>query len=73
MNSTTTSKIASSKKDEGKTGFKGKEILPPDRITAEDIHRALFNEYDMGCVSQSTPRYPDYTGLDHRHFDHHLF
>jgi hypothetical protein len=71
MNSTTTSKIASSKKDDRKDGFKGKDILPPDKITADDIHRALFNEYDMGCIP---PRY-DYPTVSYGNedFEHHLF
>ena len=71
MNSaTTTSKIASSKKEK-KDAFRGKDILPPDNITADDIHRALFNEYDMGCVSSRD----DYRTVSYGNedFTHHLF
>jgi hypothetical protein len=71
MNSTTTSKIASSRKDEKGNAFKGKEILPPDKITADDIHRALFNEFDMGCMA---PR-DNYRTVScgNEDFEHHLF
>lgn len=72
MNSATTSKNASSRKDEkGKDGFKGKDILPPDKITADDIHRALFNEFDMGCMAPLDNYRPVCHGNED--FEHALF
>lgn len=71
MTSHTTRTTAGSKKDEKKDGFKGKDILPPDKITADDIHRAMHNEYDMGCVAPVNDCRTICLGNDN--FDHHLF
>ena len=71
MNSATTSRSASSRKDEKKDGFKGKETMPPDKLTAEDIHRAMFNEFEMGSIAPKD----NYRTVCHgdEDFEHALF
>ncbi|HSB47016.1 MAG TPA: hypothetical protein VLD37_03310 [Candidatus Bilamarchaeum sp.] len=72
MVSNTARTTSSSKKDDkAKDGFRGKEILPPDKITADDIHRAMFNEFDMGCVAPVNECRTVCSGNED--FDHHLF
>ncbi|MEW6035075.1 MAG: hypothetical protein AB1529_00540 [Candidatus Micrarchaeota archaeon] len=71
MTSNTTRSAASSKKEEiGKGAFKGREILPPDRLSVEDLQRALHDEFDIGCA---VPRNEAPQSCGNIDFDHHLF
>jgi hypothetical protein len=72
MTSNTTRTAASSKREEsGKGAFKGKELLPPDRLSVEDIQRALHDEFDIGSAAPARNDTPQVCGnID---FDHHLF
>ncbi|MFN7990643.1 MAG: hypothetical protein U0R44_00640 [Candidatus Micrarchaeia archaeon] len=72
MNSHTTSKAAGSKRaDSDRTGFRGREVMPPDRLSTEDYQRALHDECDFGA--QPLGRYDQKTFPVDHDFDHHLF
>ncbi|MEW6722219.1 MAG: hypothetical protein AB1324_03080 [Candidatus Micrarchaeota archaeon] len=71
MTSNTTRKTAvSAKEGEGRSAFKGKETLTPDRLSADDIHRAMIDSHDIGCAHPERDERPVIGNID---FDHHLF
>lgn len=74
MNSTrtTTGNVsAESKKSavSGPAAFAAKAPLV-DKLGPEDIQRALFNEYEMGCVQ---PVQRGFSDIPLHCYDHHLF
>ena len=71
MTPNTARKTAGSAKEaQERSAFKGKEILPPDRMSAEDLHRAMIDSYDTGCA---VPRNEPPAVIGNIDFDHHLF